>query len=108
MDIENDSEGVLQDTHWPAGYFGYFPTYALGNIYNGQMLHAMKKEITNYEDLLRKGDLKPIIEWLKEKVHKQSNLYDPLELIKRISGEELTPKYHIEYLTEKYSKLYDF
>lgn len=108
VDIENDSEGVLQDIHWPAGYFGYFPTYALGNIYNGQMLHAMKKEITNYEDLLRKGDLKPIIEWLKEKVHIQSNLYDPLDLIKRISGEELTPKYHIEYLTEKYSKLYDF
>lgn len=107
VDIENDSEGVMQDTHWAAGYFGYFPSYALGNIYNGQMLNVIKKDLP-YDDLLRKGVLKPIIDWLIEKVHKQSNLYDPLELIKKISGEEINPKYFIDYLEEKYSKIYEF
>ncbi len=108
VDIENDSEGVMQDTHWPAGYFGYFPSYALGNIYNGQMLHVIKEEIPNYSDLIKRGDLKPIIDWLIEKVHKPSNLYDPPELMKRISGEEINPKYFIDYLEDKFSKIYHF
>ncbi len=107
VDIENDSEGVMQDTHWASGLFGYFPSYALGNIYNGQMLNVIKKDLS-YDDLIRKGDLKPIIDWLIEKVHKQSNLYDPLELIKKISGEEVNPKYFIAYLEEKFSKIYEY
>ncbi|MFX0084640.1 MAG: carboxypeptidase M32 [Candidatus Hodarchaeota archaeon] len=108
VDIENDSEGVMQDTHWPAGYFGYFPSYVLGNIYNGQMLNVIRKEIPDYKDLIKKGDLKPIIDWLIEKVHKPSNLYDPPELMKRISGEEINPKYFTEYLAEKFSGIYHF
>ncbi|MHA1967189.1 MAG: carboxypeptidase M32 [Candidatus Hodarchaeales archaeon] len=107
VDIENDSEGVMQDTHWAAGYFGYFPSYVLGNMYNGQMLNVIKKEFP-YNDLIKKGDLKPIINWLIENVHKQSNLYDPLELIKKISGEEINPKYFIDYLEEKYSRIYNY
>ncbi|MHA1331268.1 MAG: carboxypeptidase M32, partial [Candidatus Hodarchaeales archaeon] len=106
VDIENDSEGVMQDTHWAGGAFGYFPTYALGNIYNAHLLAFMKKDIPNFNDLVREGNLKPIIDWLIEKVHKPSNLYDPPELIKRITGEEINPKYFIEYIQEKYSKIY--
>jgi carboxypeptidase Taq len=107
VDIENDSEGLMQDTHWASGDFGYFPSYALGNIYNGQMLNVIKKDLS-YDDLIRKGDLKPIIDWLIENVHNQSNLYDPLELIKKISGEEISPKYFIDYLEKKFSRIYDY
>ncbi|MFX0184450.1 MAG: carboxypeptidase M32 [Candidatus Hodarchaeota archaeon] len=106
--IENDSEGVMQDSHWANGSFGYFPGYALGNIYNAQMLNTLKKDIPNFNELLKEGDFKPIINWLVEKVHKPSNLYDPPELIKRITGKEISPKYFIEYLEEKYSKIYKF
>jgi carboxypeptidase Taq len=108
VDIENDSEGVLQDTHWAGGSFSYFPSYAMGNIYNAQMLAKMVKDIPEYKTLVRKGGLKSIIEWLIENVHSVSNLYDPPELIRRITGEDITPKYFIEYLNEKFSEIYDF
>jgi carboxypeptidase Taq len=108
VDIENDSEGVMQDSHWANGSFGYFPGYALGNIYNAQMLNTLKKDIPSFAELLKEGDLKPIINWLVEKVHRPSNLYDPPELMKRITGEEISPKYFIKYLEEKYSKIYRF
>lgn len=107
VDIEDDSEGVMQDTHWASGLFGYFPTYALGNIYNAQFFKTMKKNL-DYEGLLRKGEIKPIIEWLKKNVHKKANLYDPPDLIKRICGEEVDTKYFIEYLNDKYSEIYGF
>ena len=58
--------------------------------------------------LVKEGELKPIIDWLIENVHSVSNLYDPPELIKKITGEEVTPKYFIEYLNEKFSKIYGF
>ncbi|MHA1947781.1 MAG: carboxypeptidase M32, partial [Candidatus Hodarchaeales archaeon] len=108
VDIENDSEGVLQDIHWAGGAFGYFPTYALGNIYNAHQLHVIRKEMPNYDELVRGGTLKPIIEWLTEKVHRPSNLYDPADLMQRITGESVNPQYFIEYLEKKYSVLYDF
>ncbi|MFX0181534.1 MAG: carboxypeptidase M32 [Candidatus Hodarchaeota archaeon] len=108
VNIKNDSEGVMQDTHWASGLFGYFPSYAMGNIYKAQMLNSLVKEIPNFDDLLRKGELNPIINWLIEHVHKPAKLYNPPELIRRITGEEINIKYFIKYLEEKYSKIYGF
>ena len=108
VDIEDDSEGVMQDTHWAGGAIGYFPTYALGNIYNAHMLSVLRSEMPNYDELVRSGNLKPIIEWMTEKVHKQASLYDPVELITKITGELVNTKYFIEYCEKKYSKLYGF
>ncbi len=107
VDIQDDSEGVLQDTHWAGGAFGYFPTYALGNIYNAHMLHVLRKDLPNYDDLVKSGNLKPIIDWMTQKVHVPSNLYDPADLIKLITGESVNPSYFIDYVTKKYSELYD-
>ena len=106
VDIENDAEGVLQDSHWAGGDFSYFPSYTMGNIYNAQMLSKMAQDIPDYKALVKKGELKPIIDWLIKNVHSVSNLYDPPELIKKITGEEIKPKYFIEYLNEKFSKIY--
>jgi carboxypeptidase Taq len=108
VDIEDDSEGVMQDTHWASGAVGYFPTYALGNIYNAHMLHVIRSEMSNYDDLVRSGNLKPIIDWMTEKVHKQASLYDPVELMTKITGEPVDTKYFIEYCEKKYSNLYGF
>ena len=106
--IENDSEGVMQDTHWASGYYGYFPSYALGNVYTGQLLAAMEKDTPDWRKQLEKGSFKPAKQWLTEKVHKQGNLYDPPMLIKKITGKELTVKPYLNYLNEKCSKLYGF
>ncbi len=106
IDIENDSEGVLQDIHWACGEFATFPSYILGNIFGAQMLNKISLDIPNYKDFIRKGELKPIIGWLNKEIHEPSNLFDPLELIKQATGEEMNPDYFISYLTEKYSEIY--
>ncbi len=106
--VDNDSEGVMQDTHWAGGAFGYFPSYALGNIYSGQILEAMEETLPDWHGQLAKGKLAEVKQWLAKNVHKPSNLYDPVDLIRRISGEELNVKPYLKYLTNKYSKLYCF
>jgi len=108
LKIENDSEGVMQDTHWPSGYFGYFPSYTLGNIFSGQLLAKIKDDIPNWHRQLAEGNLQNISKWLKANVHSQGNLYDPAELIKRITGNQLDAKPYLEYLQEKYGALYGF
>lgn len=106
--IENDSEGVMQDTHWGLGYFGYFPTYALGNIYSGQLLAKMQKDMPEWENHAAKGNFQPIKQWLTKNVHSYGNLYDPPDLIKKITGEQINVKHYLEYLNEKYSDLYGY
>lgn len=106
--IENDSEGVMQDTHWASGSYGYFPSYALGNIYSGQILAAMEKDLPNWKKQLAKGSFSSARKWLAKNVHTQGNLLDPPELIKKITGKELTVKPYLDYLQKKYSSLYGF
>ncbi|NWG11425.1 carboxypeptidase M32 [Candidatus Bathyarchaeota archaeon] len=106
--IENDSEGVMQDTHWASGLFGYFPSYALGNVYSGQLLATMEKDLPNWRKQLEKGKFSPVKDWLIENVHSHGDLYDPPQLIKKITGKELNVKPYLNYLNEKYSELYDF
>jgi len=106
--IEHDSEGVMQDTHWASGLYGYFPSYALGNIYSGQILVTMEKQLPRWREQLAKGNLREIKQWLVKNVHSRGNLYDPADLIKKITGKELDVRPYLDYLTHKYSKLYGF
>jgi carboxypeptidase Taq len=106
--IQNDSEGVMQDTHWPSGLYGYFPTYALGNIYSGQITATLAHDIGDWRDQLCQGNLKSIHRWLVQNVHSYGNLYDPADLIKRITGRNIDSKPYLDYLQEKYRKLYGF
>jgi carboxypeptidase Taq len=106
--IENDSEGVMQDTHWASGLYGYFPSYALGNIYSGQILATMEKDIPEWRKQVEKGNFNPVKNWLVKNIHSKGNLYDPPELIKKITGKELNVKPYLTYLQTKYSKLYSF
>jgi carboxypeptidase Taq len=108
VEVENDSEGVMQDTHWASGGYGYFPSYALGNIYSGQILATMEKDLPNWRKQIEKGTYSPVKNWLIKNVHSHGNLYDPPELIRKITGKELNVKPYLNYLNEKYSKLYDF
>jgi carboxypeptidase Taq len=106
--IENDSEGVMQDTHWAGGSFGYFPSYALGNIYSGQILEAMQKNLPDWQQQIAKGSFKEIKNWLTTNVHSLGNLYDPEELMKKVTGKGVGVKPYLKYLAEKYSNLYSF
>jgi carboxypeptidase Taq len=108
LKIENDSEGVMQDTHWASGLYGYFPSYALGNIYSGQILATLAKDMQDWRSQLAQGNLKNIKGWLTKNVHSHGDLYDPTDLIRRITGKKLDAEPYLQYLQEKYSKLYGF
>jgi len=108
LKIEDDSEGVMQDTHWANGYFGYFPSYTLGNIYSGQMLTKVQRDIPDWGRQLADGKLEAIKSWLVKNVQSRGNLYDPAELMKMVTGKELDAGPYLRYLKEKYSKLYGF
>ena len=106
--IENDSEGVMQDTHWASGYFGYFPAYALGNIYSGQLVAKLDDDIVDWREQITGGNFRAVKEWMIKNVHSYGNLYNPSDLIKIITGKKLSVDPYLSYLNNKYSKLYGF
>ena len=105
VEVPDDAHGVLQDSHWAGGSIGYFPSYALGNAYGAQLLSVMKKDV-DVKAALEKGDLAPITAWLRGHIHKYGSLYDPRELFERVCG-KFDAKYYTDYLTEKFTEIYD-
>ncbi len=100
IEVPNNTLGILQDTHWFSGMFGYFPSYALGNLCGAQLLHAMNKDL-RFEDVLASGDIAPVRDWLAN--HDVKNDYlPPNEWLKTSSGEYLNPAYFLEYLEKRY------
>lgn len=106
VEPKNYSEGILQDIHWASGQFGYFPTYALGNIYGGQFLNQLLKNNKNAIKDLEIGDLTYINDWLKDNIHKYGAIYTPEELIKKVTEKEISTKYFLKYLECKYKSIY--
>lgn len=104
----NYTKGVLQDVHWAGGSFGYFPSYSLGNIYAAQIYNTARKEIRDFDSLVEKGELIRIKEWLSDKIYKYGKLLEPEEILKKVTGEEITPGYLIEYLEKKYKGIYEY
>lgn len=103
----HDGEGVLQDVHWSAGLFGYFPSYALGLIYAAQLKEAILKDLPNFDELIRTNQLHVIREWLTEHVHQFGKLKKPKEILHDITGAGIDAQPLFNYLTEKYSRLYE-
>lgn len=104
--VEHDRDGVLQDVHWSAGLFGYFPTYALGNLYAAQFLDTLKAEHPDYGDWLRSGSLNNVQQWLYDRIHRHGSVYTASQLITAVSGRELDASYFLQYLQLKYRTLY--
>ena len=106
VDVPNDAQGCLQDSHWSGGLIGYFPSYALGSAYGAQMLHQMGLERGDVYRDVENGDLSRVTGWLREKIHCHARFYKPGDLLKSVFG-EFDPKYYTDYLTRKYTELYD-
>ncbi len=104
----NDAQGCLQDIHWSLGDFGYFPTYALGNLLAAQFFTAFAKEHPDWEEKISSGNLGFIREWLKQNVHRWGRTYDMEELAKRVSGKPFSENAYCAYLKKKYAEIYKF
>ena len=101
---DSDRGGILQDVHWSSG-FGYFPAYALGNMYNAMYTSRMRREF-DLDTAVSEGRFDVINGWMKENVWKKADLLAPREWIRDITGRDLTPDDFLEYLEEKYSAIY--
>ena len=106
IDVPNDTQGVLQDSHWSGGSIGYFPSYALGSAYAAQFYAVMNRDF-DVEEAIAQGHMDKVVGWLQEKVHRYGKLYDPDQIFEQACGEKFDVKYYVDYLTDKYTKLYD-
>ena len=103
---ENDAKGVLQDVHWSEGYFGYFPSYMLGNLYAAQLFAAAKRKIANLEEEIAKGNLNILLKWLRAKVHRFGLTREAPDLLREVTGKGPTPEPWLDYVKEKFSNIY--
>ncbi len=101
-----DTEGILQDTHWSCGDFGYFPSYAIGTAVASQIYTCMKDKMP-LDRYLREGNLTPIRDFLRDYIHKSGALKNTNQILMDVCGEEFSAEYYIKYLKDKYSDLYD-
>jgi carboxypeptidase Taq len=98
--------GVLQDIHWAWGELGYFPTYSLGNLYSASLYAAATKQVPQLEARIERGELAPLRDWLREKIHREGYRLDAEDRIRAATGKGLTDEDFIVYLKAKYSALY--
>ncbi len=105
IDVPTDREGALQDMHWSGGSLGYFPTYSLGSAYAAQLYSEMAKTV-DIDGEIRTGTLGKIAEWLRENVHRFGSSKYPKDIIKFATGCDFDPSYYVNYLVDKYTKLY--
>jgi carboxypeptidase Taq len=102
----DDARGCMQDIHWSIGALGYFATYALGNLYAAQFYSAIREAIPNLDELIRAGDFKPLLAWLREHIHRHGMCYRASELCERVTGRTLSTEPLISYLQSKYRPIY--
>ena len=101
------ADGCLQDIHWAAGLIGYFPTYALGNVYAAMLWNAANAAIGDLETRHAAGDFAPLRDWLTENIYRHGRRYSPTDLIARAAGAPPTPGPLLTHLRAKYGALYD-
>jgi carboxypeptidase Taq len=102
---ENDALGVLQDTHWAIGYFGYFPAYSVGNVLSVQMFEAAVEERPEILPDMERGEFGALLGWLRENVHRHGKKYEPDDLISRSTGRALDTAPYLRYLESKFGEM---
>jgi len=102
----DDRRGCLQDIHWSMGAFGYFPTYALGNLYAAQFFSAARQAIPDLDDRVAGGDLRTLLDWLRENIHCHGQRYRATELVEKVTGQPLRVGPFLDYMRGKMSPFY--
>lgn len=102
----DDSRGVLQDVHWAGGSIGYFATYALGNLISAQVWERVRRDISDLDDQIRRGEFGALLNWLRMNIHRFGAKFEPQELVERVTGEKINPAPYLRYLKSKYGEIY--
>ena len=101
------AEGWAQDMHWPAGMFGYFQSYTLGNLYSAQIAAHLCRQLPEFDQLLREGNFAPVRQWLADHWYRYGQIYTNDQLLRQMTGEDLQAGYLCDYLESKFSELYN-
>jgi carboxypeptidase Taq len=97
-----DTEGCLQDIHWPEGAIGYFPTYTLGAMMAAQWMEAARNQLPDVDARLRAGDMSGLRHWLREAVHTKASSVSAQELLVQATGKPLSAECYIRHLKTRY------
>jgi carboxypeptidase Taq len=97
----NHAEGCLQDVHWSAGLFGYFPTYTIGNLIAAQWMESVQSSLGDLAALHCGGDFQPLLQWLRSNIHQHGKRFSPMGLVERVSGRPLSAEPFLNYLRTK-------
>jgi carboxypeptidase Taq len=97
VEVPDDAHGVLQDIHWAAGSFGYFPSYALGCLIAAQLWERLEFELGPQDDALRAGDVEPIRAWLGERIHRHGRRLDTEPLVEHATGGAIDAEPFLRY-----------
>lgn len=103
---DNGRHGVMQDVHWSAGLFGYFPDYLLGSIFSVQLWEALQRDIPEAQTQVAQGEFGPILTWMRTRIHEHGRKFTLVELATRAAGQPLVWKPYINYLETKMSEVY--
>ncbi len=106
IEVPDDTQGVLQDVHWSHGSFGYFPTYSIGSFYAAQFYNQAAREINGLSTYIEQGNFQPLLDWLREKIHRHGRLYTSDELCHKITGKGLDFNEFMIYASKKYQQIY--
>lgn len=100
--IDNYKDGLMQDVHWPAGIFGYFPAYTLGSLIAAQLFTAMKKANPTLTQEIQQGDFTTLFSWLGEHIHQRASSVDISTLLTDATGSPLDPTYYLSHIDQRY------
>ncbi len=98
VEVPDDAHGVLQDMHWSAGAFGYFPSYALGCLIAAQLWEALEAGAGAQDDALRAGDVSTVRTWLAEHVHRHGRRPDTEPLVEAATGRGIDPEPYLRFV----------
>jgi carboxypeptidase Taq len=97
---------VLQDVHWSAGAFGYFPTYSLGNVIAAQLWQLARAELPDLDAQLAAGELEPLRAFLGDRIYRHGCKLEPAEMVEKVTGGPLDPEPLLRHLEAKFGELY--
>jgi len=102
----DDARGCLQDIHWSGGAIGYFPTYTLGNMYAAQFFEQIRKNLGDVDAQFRRGEFMPLLEWLRTNIHRRGRQYTARQLVKKVTGQDLSAEPLLRHLRGKAKEFY--
>ena len=106
VDVPDDAHGCLQDIHWAHGAMGYFPTYALGNLYAAQLFEKIQEAIPDLWEQVETGDFSSLLKWLRKHIHQYGRRKHALEILEDCTGHQLQSGPYLQYLENRYGALY--